>query len=101
VHRGLTALSVTFVGPLGRRRCRVVADNLDHLDEAEGGPQPAEGRELVIVDLGHTTMMPPFGVGQGRQAERPGVTVKPANAPTATEPAGRGVRLLPTRGAFD
>jgi hypothetical protein len=35
-----------------------VADDLDDLDEAEGGPQPAEGRELVIVDLGHTTMMP-------------------------------------------
>jgi hypothetical protein len=36
-----------------------VADDLDDLDEAEGGPQPAEGRELVIVDLGHVTMMPP------------------------------------------
>jgi hypothetical protein len=35
-----------------------VADDLDDLDEAEAGPQPAEGRELVIVDLGHTTMMP-------------------------------------------
>jgi hypothetical protein len=35
-----------------------VADDLDDLDEAEGGPQPAEGRELVIVDLGHATMMP-------------------------------------------
>jgi hypothetical protein len=31
----------------------------DDLNEAEGGPQPAEGRELVILDLGHTTMMPP------------------------------------------
>jgi hypothetical protein len=36
-----------------------VADDLDDLDETEGGPQPAEGRELVIVDVGHTTMMPP------------------------------------------
>jgi len=36
-----------------RRRSRVVADGLDDLDEAEGGPQPAEGRELVIVDLSH------------------------------------------------
>jgi hypothetical protein len=36
-----------------------VADDLDDLDGAEGGPQPAEGRELVIVDLGHITMMPP------------------------------------------
>jgi hypothetical protein len=36
-----------------------VADDLDDLDEAEGGPQPPEGRALVIVDLGHITMMPP------------------------------------------
>jgi hypothetical protein len=36
-----------------------MADDLDDLDEAEGGPQPAEGRELVIVDLGHATIMPP------------------------------------------
>jgi hypothetical protein len=36
-----------------------VADDLDDLDEAEGGPQPAEGRELVIIDLGHNTIMPP------------------------------------------
>ena len=36
----------------------VMADDLDDLDEAEGGPQPPQGRELVIVDLGHTTMMP-------------------------------------------
>jgi hypothetical protein len=36
----------------------LVADDLDHLDWAEGGPQPVEGRELVIVDLGHATMMP-------------------------------------------
>jgi hypothetical protein len=36
-----------------------VADDLDDLDEAEGGTQPAEGRELVIIDLGHATMMPP------------------------------------------
>jgi len=35
-----------------------MANDLDHLDGAEGGPQPAEGRELVIVDLGHVTMMP-------------------------------------------
>jgi hypothetical protein len=48
---------------LTRRCCRVVvwvvADDLDDLDEAKGGSQPAEGRELVIVDLGHTTMLPP------------------------------------------
>jgi hypothetical protein len=42
--------------PLGGR---VVADDLDDLNEAEGGPQPAEGRELVIIDLGHPTIMPP------------------------------------------
>jgi hypothetical protein len=36
-----------------------MTDDLDDLDGAEGGPQPAEGRELVIVDLGHVTIMPP------------------------------------------
>ena len=36
-----------------------MANDLDDLDGAEGGPQPAEGRELVIVDLGHSTIMPP------------------------------------------
>jgi hypothetical protein len=39
-----------------------MADNFDDLDEAEGGPQPVEGRELVIVDLRHTTMMTRFCV---------------------------------------
>jgi hypothetical protein len=34
-----------------------MADDLDDLDEAEGGPQAPQGRELVIVDLGHTIMM--------------------------------------------
>ena len=37
----------------------VMAKDLDHLDGAEGDPQPAEGRELVIVDIGHETIMPP------------------------------------------
>jgi hypothetical protein len=37
----------------------VTANDLDDLDGAEGGPQPAEGRELVIVDLGQATIMPP------------------------------------------
>jgi hypothetical protein len=32
-----------------------MANDLDDLDGAEGGPQPPEGRELVIVDLGHIT----------------------------------------------
>jgi hypothetical protein len=36
----------------------VMANDLDDLDGADGGPQPAEARELVIVDLGHTTIMP-------------------------------------------
>ena len=40
-------------------RSRVMADDLDDFDRAEGGPQPAEGRKLVIVDLGHATIMPP------------------------------------------
>jgi len=35
-----------------------MANDLDDLDGAEGDPQPAEGRELVIVDLRHTTIMP-------------------------------------------
>jgi hypothetical protein len=36
-----------------------MANDLDDLDGAEGGTQPAQGRELVIVDLGHSTIMPP------------------------------------------
>ena len=36
-----------------------MADDLDDLDGAEGSPQPPQGRELVIVDLGHVTIMPP------------------------------------------
>jgi hypothetical protein len=35
-----------------------MANDLDNLDGAKGDPQPAEGRELVIVDLGHAPMMP-------------------------------------------
>jgi hypothetical protein len=38
-----------------------MANDLDDLDETEGGPRPAKGRELVIVDLGHATMMPGSG----------------------------------------
>jgi hypothetical protein len=47
--------------PGAGHRClvgRIVAGDRDDLDGAEGGPQPPEGRELVIVDLGHATMMP-------------------------------------------
>jgi hypothetical protein len=33
----------------------VVVDDPQDLDEAEGGPQPAQGRLLVGVDLGHGT----------------------------------------------
>jgi hypothetical protein len=36
-----------------------MANDLDDLDGAEGGPQPAQDRELVIVGLRHTTIMPP------------------------------------------
>ena len=41
----------------------VMANDLDDLDGAEGGPQPAEGRELVIVHLRHMTIMPPSRPG--------------------------------------
>jgi hypothetical protein len=40
-----------------------MANDLDDLDEAEGGPQPPQGRELVVVDLRHPTMMPPSWPG--------------------------------------
>ena len=36
-----------------------MADDLDDLDEAESGSQPPQGRVLVIVTLGHVTIMPP------------------------------------------
>jgi hypothetical protein len=35
-----------------------MADDLDDLDGPEGDPQPPQGRELVIVDLGHTPLLP-------------------------------------------
>jgi hypothetical protein len=35
-----------------------MANDLHHLDGTKGGPQPAQGRKLVIVDLGHATIMP-------------------------------------------
>jgi hypothetical protein len=59
----------------------VMANDLDDLDGADCGPQPPQGRELVIVDLGHMTMMPGSaclagaavtrrgGVGQRRPAK--------------------------------
>ena len=34
-----------------------MANDLSDLDGTEGGPQPAQGRELVIVDLGHAAIM--------------------------------------------
>jgi hypothetical protein len=40
-----------------------MANDLNNLDGAEGGPQPAQGRELVIVDLGHVAIMPPSWPG--------------------------------------
>jgi hypothetical protein len=36
---------------------QVVADDLDHLDGAEGA-RSRRSPQLVIVDLGHATMMP-------------------------------------------
>ena len=51
-----------------------MANDLDDLDRAEGGPQPAEGRELVIVDLGHRTTMHPCSC------------TGPSNWPAATRP---------------
>jgi hypothetical protein len=42
----------------------VMANDLDDLDGAEGGPQ-AEGRALVIVDLRPATIMPPSWPGIG------------------------------------
>ena len=40
-----------------------MANDLNDLDGAGGGPQPAQGRELVIVDLGHVTITPPSWPG--------------------------------------
>jgi hypothetical protein len=40
-----------------------MANDLDDLDETERGPQPPQGRELVIVDLRHPTIMPPSWPG--------------------------------------
>ena len=37
----------------------VMANDLNDLDGTEGGPQPAQGRELVILDLRDLTIMPP------------------------------------------
>jgi hypothetical protein len=45
-----------------------MANDLDDLDEAEGGPQPAQGRELVIVNLGRKTMMRPSPLEHGAAA---------------------------------
>jgi hypothetical protein len=62
VHARFTALVVPCLEPIGRCRCQVVAvvvtEDLDDRDGAEGGPQPAEGRKLVIVNLGPVTTMP-------------------------------------------
>jgi hypothetical protein len=51
VRSRFTTLTGSIIEPLDLDRGRVVAEDLDHFDGAEGGPQPAEGRELVIVDL--------------------------------------------------
>jgi hypothetical protein len=47
-----------------------MANDLDDLDGAEGGPQPAEGRELVIVDLRHLTIIRHHGRNIGPQRSR-------------------------------
>jgi len=36
-----------------------MANDLSDLDGTEGCPQPAQGRELVILDLRDLTIMPP------------------------------------------
>jgi hypothetical protein len=46
-----------------------VADDLDDLDGAECDPQPPQGRELVIVDLRHATIMPPPEQDQRQEDE--------------------------------
>jgi hypothetical protein len=54
----------------------VMANDLDDLDEAEGDPQPAEGRDLVIADLGHRTTMHPWsctGPSSWQAATRPDI----------------------------
>ena len=55
-----------------------MANDLSDLDGTEGGPQPAQGRELVIVDLGHAAIMAgasgrcPAGVARDSIHLRPG-----------------------------
>jgi hypothetical protein len=48
-----------------------MANDLDDLDEAEGGPQPPQGRELGIVDLGHETTMHHQVMTDRRAGRRP------------------------------
>jgi hypothetical protein len=56
----------------------VVVDDPQDLDEAEGGSQPAQGRLLVGVDLGHGTgRLPPRWL----VASGPEVEVDPAALP--------------------
>ena len=52
-----------------------MVDDLQSLDEAESGPQPAQGRLLVRVDLGHDpSRLPPWWI----VASGPQVQVDPA-----------------------
>jgi hypothetical protein len=44
---------------------------LDDLNEAERGPQPAEGHDLLIVDLGHVPTGSPSGHDRTDRAGRP------------------------------
>ena len=56
----------------------VVVDDPQDLDEAEGGSQPAQGRLLVGVDLGHvSSRLPPRWL----VASGPEVQVDPAALP--------------------
>jgi hypothetical protein len=48
-----------------------MADDLDDLDGAKGDPQPPQGREPIIVGVGHPTVMAGSACGvEGRQAKR-------------------------------
>jgi len=64
----------------------VMANDLDDLDETERGPQPPQGRKLVIVDLRHPTIMPPSWPDIGRR--RPATDQPPGSAAAGSTAAG-------------
>jgi hypothetical protein len=49
-----------------------MTNDLDDLDGARGDPQPAKGRELVIVDLGHLVVIAADRPGRRRAPRHPG-----------------------------